>query len=720
MKKILLFSAFLLLSNCFAQNFDPQWSARFQTVLDSVIVSNNIKGASMAVYNLEEGLWSGVSGVSSSGIPVTADMRFGVGSSTKLFMATIILKLQEQGILSLDDHIYQWLPQYPNIDSTATIRQLLSHQSGFFCYILDNPSIYSDSIWTDTTRFWTPQEILETIGPPHFSPGKGYYYSNTNYLLASMIIETATGKTWVQNLHEIILDPLDMDSTFVGAFENPNGPVAHEWANDSTEIVNSPMTSLFSMSGASGGIMSTVFEMIQWYRALFEGNILSDSSLKQIKEYDPSSNYGLGICVGLHSKTMRDIDYFHAGEVLGYQSLMYYNSMTGSILCYLANSLCQDFEYVYDPLLDVLNNEYPKKQNDAGIVDIVYPWQNICNAAITPSIILKNFGSDPLNNVTINYQIDSGPAYFYNWAGTLDPDSSSTESLPAISATSGFHEFICYTSSPNGASEGYNYNDTSNSRFIINLSGGSGNHIWESFEGSVFPPTGWVKNSNTFFHWGLTSLASSYGNFSAVKCNYLDYNAGSICDLDLPMIDFSFFWVPYLQFDYAYTHYPGYYDTLHVLISYDCGLNWQTLFYSGGDSLMTAPPTEDVFYPEASQWMQQLIPIYYWDDVLIRFRVIAGYGNNLYIDNVIVSSFSGINPVNSDRSGISVYPNPAYDKINIKGLLPGSEFYITDLRGKTIMTKESENIITTVDLSHLPKGMYFLITPKGSKKICKI
>lgn len=58
-------------------------------------------------------------------------MRFGIGSNTKLFISTVMAKLQEQGVLSLDDHLYQWLPSYPNIDSTATIRQLLSHQTGF-------------------------------------------------------------------------------------------------------------------------------------------------------------------------------------------------------------------------------------------------------------------------------------------------------------------------------------------------------------------------------------------------------------------------------------------------------------------------------------------------------------------------------------------------------------------------------------------------------------
>lgn len=685
-----------------------------------MVNSNNIKGASAAVYIPGQGLWNGVSGISSVGVPITPEMHFGIGSSAKLFIATVLAKLQEQGFLSLDDHLFQWLSSYPYIDSTATIRQLLSHESGFFCYILDNPSMTTDSIWADTTRFWTPDEILATIGPPHFTPGYGYYYSNTNYLLAGMIIEAATGKTWLQNLHDIIFDPLDMDSTFVGAFETPNGPVAHEWVNDSVEIVNSPMTSMFSLSGATGAIMSTVFEMIQWYRALFNGTIISGSSMNEILDIDPSSLYGLGICSGIVSENINDPDYFHSGLVLGYRSLMYYNIKTHTVLCFMANSEPADFSLVYNPLLDVLNNEYPKQQNDAGIVAIISPWQNSCSANVTPIVTLTNFGSDSLTTVNINYNIDAGLPLVFNWSGVLSTGKSVDVTLPAINATNGSHTFISYTSSPNGGIEGYTFNDTSRSQFIVNLSGGLFPPFSESFEGAVFPPTGWVKNSNAFFHWGQTSLASFNSNYSAVKCNYLDYNDGSFYDLDMPLIDISNTSNPTLFFDYAYTHYPGYYDTLHILISTDCGLSWQTLFYKGGDTLMTAPTTTDVFYPDANQWSHETIPLdSYTGDVLIRFRVIAGYGNNLYLDNVIIDQTIGISHVASNESGVSVYPNPATNMVNIEGLPPDSEFQIANVTGKILLTGKTEKAKNSINISHLPKGVYFLMTQKGAKKILK-
>lgn len=239
-----------------ASSFDPTWAHRFQNVLDSVVAATNMKGASLAVLVPGMGLWSGVSGISGAGIPIKEEMRFGIGSNTKLFLAVTMLKLQELGILSLEDHLYQWLPTYPNVDSSATIRQLLAHQSGIYDFWNDGTYLW-EQMFVDTSRFWTAEEVLATIGSKNISPGHGYRYSNTGYLLAGMVVEAATGTTWVQKMHDFIFDPQVMDSTFVGAFELRNGPVAHEWRNNSYEIVNGPMTAEYSQVNDAGAILST-------------------------------------------------------------------------------------------------------------------------------------------------------------------------------------------------------------------------------------------------------------------------------------------------------------------------------------------------------------------------------------------------------------------------------------------------------------------------------
>src|SRR5690242_16457968 len=84
--------------------FDPTWASQFQAALDNSILNLNVVGASAAVLAPGQGLWIGTGGESYASSPITSDMRFGIGSNTKLFVAVTMLKLQEEGVLSLDDH----------------------------------------------------------------------------------------------------------------------------------------------------------------------------------------------------------------------------------------------------------------------------------------------------------------------------------------------------------------------------------------------------------------------------------------------------------------------------------------------------------------------------------------------------------------------------------------------------------------------------------------
>ena len=729
-KKILLTAvAILLLFTCTqsvkAQTFNTLWASQFQTALNTAVSTNNIKGASVAIYSPGQGLWTGVSGNSSLGVPITADMSFGIASNTKLFIATVILKLQEQNVLSLNDHLYQWLPSFPNIDSTATIRQLLSHQTGFFDYLNDNCCLWTDSIWADSSRFWTSQELLAIIGAPHFAPGMGCQYSNTNYLLAAMIIESATGNTWVQNLHTFIFDPLNMDSTFVGTFEAPNGTVAHMWDATWGEISNSPMTSLFTTGTAAGGILSTSSEMVQWYSALFSGQIIADSSLKEILNFQPIQcgyvgfNYGLGLMESYYSDPTIDYAYYHSGSMLGYQSIMWYDVRTKSTFCFLTNGGLTNANALVNPIFSVFHNQYPKLPNDAGIYSIVNPLGNGCSASHNPSVTLKNYGNNILNSVNINYKIDGGVPAVYNWVGALGIGNQVAVTLPVIIATSGSHKFTCYTSAPNAGIEGYTFNDTAKSDFIVNTSAAVNAPFTENFEGAIFPPPGWNLNSpsaideSLYYQWGQTSVAPFNGSYSAAIGSAGFF--GAFYDLDMPMINITGVTNPALEFEYAYAYYPGYYDSLNVLISSDCGVSWQSLFYKGGYSLKTAPATYNYFWPTAAQWKHETISLAaYTGEVMIRFRKICGWSNNLFIDAVSVAQSTGISTIALNETGISIYPNPTTDYIYMSET---GNIALFDFSGKLLLEEKNTN---KLDISALPAGMYFLRVGDNLKQTFKV
>src|SRR3954468_13704461 len=119
MKKILLiiFAAATLFilpaQRTKAQSFNPLLASMLQDTLNYYVsVITNVKGMSASVYLPGQGIWRGTAGVSYTGQPVTSDMEFGIASNTKLFVSAVMLKLQEDNILSLNDSLHRWLPTY--------------------------------------------------------------------------------------------------------------------------------------------------------------------------------------------------------------------------------------------------------------------------------------------------------------------------------------------------------------------------------------------------------------------------------------------------------------------------------------------------------------------------------------------------------------------------------------------------------------------------------
>jgi D-alanyl-D-alanine carboxypeptidase len=181
-----------------------------QNVLDEGISKQDVRGVSAAVILPNERKWSGVSGTSHDTVAINTDMLFAIGSITKNFVATLTLKLVEEGVLSLDDPLSKWLPAYPHIDSDITLRQLLNHTSGIYMF-WSNQQIWDD-LKKNRTKIWTPQEVLSYVKEPYFPPGKGYRYSNTNYLLIAMIIEKATGSNLSTEFRKRFWKPLAIEN----------------------------------------------------------------------------------------------------------------------------------------------------------------------------------------------------------------------------------------------------------------------------------------------------------------------------------------------------------------------------------------------------------------------------------------------------------------------------------------------------------------------------
>ncbi len=338
------------------------YASRLQTVLDSVSRKLNLKGVSAAVLIPNTGIWKGVYGESHAGVPIQADMSFTIGSNTKTYIATLMLKLQEKGILNISDTIGKWIVNKPYTNGKVTIKQLLNHTSGFgdFSY---NP-LFIDAIKSDFNRVWQPEEIYPFFTPPVFTPaGSGYQYSDQNTLLAGIIIEKATGQPLKKSLRELVLDPAKLTNTVYYPFETSPLTIPHSWSADYGSGQLEDLDAMYGYSrvafcsadNAAGGMMSTAEENARFWNSLMAGKIINQNSLELMKQFVATSalNNGYGLCLeqrvnALNGRTV----YAHNGYVPGSVNDNAYDAASGACITVLTN---QDKVLDLSPLLQALH-----------------------------------------------------------------------------------------------------------------------------------------------------------------------------------------------------------------------------------------------------------------------------------------------------------------------------------------------------------------------------
>ena len=262
--------------------------------------------------------------------PVPANGHYRIGSNTKTFTATVVLQLVGEGMLSLDDTVERHLPgvvRGSGHDGGAiTIRDLLRHTSGIYDYNDDDAWVpFATRETFERRRFqrYEPEELVAVAmrHPPYFPAGTQHRYSNTNYVLAGMVIEAVTGNPWPQEIGDRIIEPLGLDHTTVPT--GPRMPEPHARGYHQFEQ-GGPLvdTTLLDPSAgdAGGAIISTPEDMTRFFSALLGGDLLAPELLTQMQDTLPSADgrYGLGLawsplsCGGGYWR--------HGGAVPGYAS----------------------------------------------------------------------------------------------------------------------------------------------------------------------------------------------------------------------------------------------------------------------------------------------------------------------------------------------------------------------------------------------------------------
>jgi CubicO group peptidase (beta-lactamase class C family) len=214
---------------------------------------------------------------------------FQLGSITKQFTSTVILKLQEQGKLSVEDKLSKYIPDFPE-GNRITIDQMLSHTSGIYNYTDDNRFLNNESLQHVE---WSRLISLIESKPLEFAPGSKFSYSNSNYVILGHIIEQVTGKKYEQVVREFILTPLQMTHSGFDFkdLKDTNKVVGYLALDKNLQVVASLVDS--SASFAAGALFSTVEDMYKWDRALYTDKVLSAASWQMA--FKPHLNkYGYG------------------------------------------------------------------------------------------------------------------------------------------------------------------------------------------------------------------------------------------------------------------------------------------------------------------------------------------------------------------------------------------------------------------------------------------
>ncbi len=316
----------------------------YQKALDDYRNNTQSPGSILLVYKPLEDLWIGNSGKSNLeyGNSIHTTSQFRTGSVTKMFTAVVVLKLVEQGKLSLDGKLADLLPsvkgKIPQADK-ITIRYLLAHLSGitdppnesirYQSDIINNPmSMYSMSLSETLQKYVYGKDL-------NFMPGSSYSYSNTNYWLLGDIVEHITSKSLQLLMEEMIFIPLQLTNTYIEKRDDRN--VTRGYADLYGNGVLQDVSIWDKAEGdgeADGGLISTAKDLYKFMDGLFNGQLISTSTLEEMKKIQlptcktPYCEYGLGLEIW---RTDAGTAYGHNGALVGIEANVLFYENTGGI-----------------------------------------------------------------------------------------------------------------------------------------------------------------------------------------------------------------------------------------------------------------------------------------------------------------------------------------------------------------------------------------------------
>ncbi|MFI9117359.1 serine hydrolase domain-containing protein [Streptomyces venezuelae] len=323
--------------DCPPGGLGPELTAKLDRTIEDVRKQANIPGVVVGLWMPGKGSYVKATGVADKATrrPMFTDTFARIGSETKTFTVTALLKLVDDGRVRLDDPIGKYVHGVPK-GNRITLRQLAEMRSGLFPYTADEDFIHD--LLSDPQRTFTPEESL-AYGYKHkntFAPGARFQYSNSNLVLLGLVVEKVTGRPLAEVIDRRVLRPAHLRHTlFPEGAEFPE-PHARGYTDQTLDGSVADATDWNpSWAWAAGAMISDLHDLRRWAKVVATGELLSPETqaqrLKMLPTGFPGTSYGLGI---LNS----DGWIGHNGSIPGYETVTVYLPSKKATLVLIINT----------------------------------------------------------------------------------------------------------------------------------------------------------------------------------------------------------------------------------------------------------------------------------------------------------------------------------------------------------------------------------------------
>ncbi len=322
--RLAVFVSFLGCASALAQISGEELGKQIEGIAAKALTQPNAVGLSIAVAKGDKVVFSRCFGKADleTGFSGDKDTLFRIGSVTKQFTAAAVMRLVEQGKLSLDDTLSKMLPDFPATPKPVTLRQLLNHTSGIWSYTENEKFMEREA-----TLELTPAELIATFKDhaTDFEPGTRWNYSNSGYYLLGEIIAKASGMSYAKFVQDELLTPNGLTRTRYESNREVIANRAQGYSFEEGKLFNDRPIGA-DVPGAAGSLLSSAEGLVRWNIALVSGKVVSAKSYEQMatEAMLPSgkgTHYGFGLQIGEWEGRRR---ISHGGGIFGFTSQLTY------------------------------------------------------------------------------------------------------------------------------------------------------------------------------------------------------------------------------------------------------------------------------------------------------------------------------------------------------------------------------------------------------------